>query len=60
MLWYKREFVILLNMFLGFKSKYIKGAIAQIKRKQGKPTCESKPSENPNIKKVKIKTNRKI
>ena len=34
MLLYQREVVILLNMFLNFKSKhFIKGAIAQIERK---------------------------
>ena len=56
MLSYKREIVILLNMFFRLKSKYIiKGAIAQIEKKQGKPTCVSIPSENSNIKKTKIK-----
>ena len=46
---YKRELVILLNMFLSLKLKYtIKGAIAQIEKKQVKLTCESIPSENPN------------
>ena len=43
-------------MFLSLKSKYIiKGAIAQIEKKQGKLTCESIPSENSNVKKTKIK-----
>ena len=47
---YEREVVILLNIVLNFKSKHIiKGAIAQIERKLGKLTCESNPSENPNI-----------
>ena len=48
--------MILLNMFLSLKSKsIIKGATAQIEKKQGKLTCVSIPSENPNIKKTKIK-----
>ena len=56
MLLHKRELVILLNMFLNFKSKHIiKGAITQIDRKQGKLTCESNPSEDPNIKKQELK-----
>ena len=39
-------------MFLNLKSKFIiKGAIAQIEKKQGKLTCESISSENPIIKK---------
>ena len=43
-------------MFCSLKSKYIiKGAIAQIEKKQGKITYVSIPSENPNIKKTKIK-----
>ena len=43
-------------MFLSLKSKYIiKGAIAQIEKKQGKLTCESVPPEKPNTKKEKIK-----
>ena len=43
-------------MFLSLKSKsIIKGATAQIEKKQGKLTCVSIPSENPNIKKTKIK-----
>ena len=47
--------MILLNIFLNFKSKHIiKGAIAQIERKQGKLTCESSTSEDPNIKKQKL------
>ena len=41
--------------FLSLKSEYtIKGAIAQIERKEGKLTCESIPSENPYIKKQKF------
>ena len=49
MLLYEREVVILLNIFLNFKSKHIvKGAISQIERKQGKLTCESNPSEDLN------------
>ena len=40
--------MILLNMFLILKSKHIvKGTLAQIKKKQGKLTCESVPSETP-------------
>ena len=43
-------------MILSLKTNYIiKGAIAQIKKKQGKLTCESIPSENPDIKKTKFK-----
>ena len=43
-------------MFLSLKSKYIiKGTIAQIVKKQGKLTCVSIPSENPNKKKKKTK-----
>ena len=50
MLWYKRAAVLLLNMFLDFKSKQIiKGAIAQVERKQGTLTWELNPSENLNI-----------
>ena len=42
-------------MFLSLKSKYIiKGAIEQLKKKQGRLTCVSIPSENPNIKKQKL------
>ena len=47
---YEREVVILLNIVLNFKSKHIiKGAIAQIERKLGKLTYESRLSENPKI-----------
>ena len=45
-------------MFLNLKSKHIKGAIAQIEKKQGKRTCESIPFENPNIKKQKLNQNK--
>ena len=56
MLLYEREVVILLNVFLNFNLKHIiKGAIAQIEGKQCKLTCESNPTEGPNIKKQKIK-----
>ena len=52
--------LILLNMFLNLKSKHIiKGAITQIEREQGKLTCESNPSEDPHIKKTKVKTKQK-
>ena len=48
--------MILLKIVLDFKSKHvIKGAIAQIKRKLGKFTSESNLSEDPNIKKQKLK-----
>ena len=58
---YKRESVILLNIVLDFKQKYIiKGAIAQIERKLGKLTCESNPSEDPNIKKQKLKQTKRF
>ena len=61
MLLYEREVVILLNMFLDFKSKHIiKGAIAQIERKQDKLTCESNLSEDPNIKKEKLKQTKRL
>ena len=51
MLKYRREIMILLNTFLSLESKYIvKGAIVHIEKKQGKLTCKSIPSENPNIK----------
>ena len=61
MLLYEREVVILINMFLDFKSKHIiKGAIAQIERKQGKLSCESNPSEDPNIKKEKLKQTKRL
>ena len=47
---YEREVVILLNIVLNFKSKHIiKSAIAQIKMKLGKISCESNLSEDPNI-----------
>ena len=47
--------MILQNMFLSLKSKYIiKGEIAQIEKKQGKLSCQSILSENPNIKKRKL------
>ena len=36
---YEREVVILLKVVLNFKSKHIKGAIAQIERKLGKFSC---------------------
>ena len=48
MLLYEREVVILLNMSFNFKSKHI---IGQSERKQGKLTCESNPSQDPNLKK---------
>ena len=45
-------------MFLNIKSKHIiKGNLAQIEIKQSKLTCESIPSENPNIKKQKLNQN---
>ena len=47
-------------MFLNFKSKHIKGAISQIERKQGKLTCESNPSKDPNIKKQKLKQTERL
>ena len=41
--------MIFLSKFINLKSKYIiKGAIAQIERKQGKLTFESNSSENSN------------
>ena len=44
--------MILQNTLLSLESKYIiKGAIVQIEKKQGKLTCKSIPSENPNIRK---------
>ena len=52
MLWYKTELVILQNMFLNLKLKYIIGGVkAQIEKKQGKLIYESTPSEDHNIKK---------
>ena len=45
----------MLNMFLNLKSKHIKGVIAQFEKKQGKLTCESNSSENPNTKKTRSK-----
>ena len=46
-------------MFLSLKSKYIiKGATAQIEKKQGKITCVSIRSDNPNIKKQKLNKNK--
>ena len=52
MLWYKTELVILQNMFLNLKLKYITGGVkAQIEKKQGKLIYESTPSEDHNIKK---------
>ena len=46
--------MILINLFLSLKSKYIiKGAIAQIEKKQGKLTCDS--FGKPQHKKTKIK-----
>ena len=48
-------------MFLNFKSKHIiRGAIVQIERKQGKLTCESNPSEDPSIKKQKLKQTKRL
>ena len=48
MLRYKREAVILLNMFLNLMSKHIiKVAAAQIERKQSTLTCESNLTEGP-------------
>ena len=53
--------LILLNMFLNLKSKHIiKGAITQIEREQGKLTCESNPSEDPHIKKQKLKQSKRL
>ena len=51
--------MILLNMFLSLKPKYIiKGATAQIEMKQGKLTCVSIPLENSTIKKQKLNKSR--
>ena len=48
-------------MFINPNSKHvIKVAMAQIKRKEGKLTCESNPSEDPNIKKEKLKQSKRI
>ena len=47
---HKREVVILPNIVLNFKPKYIiEGSIAQIERKIGKLTYKSNLSEDPNI-----------
>ena len=46
----KGKVVISLNIVLDFKSKHIiKRAIAKVERKQGKLTCESNLSEDPDI-----------
>ena len=61
MLLYEIEVVILLNMLLNFKSKII--IISEklhIDRKQGKLTYESNPSEDPNIKKQKLKQTKRL
>ena len=60
MLLYEREVVILLNMFLNFKSKIIISEKLHIDRKQGKLTYESNPSEDPNIKKQKLKQTKRL
>ena len=53
--------MILLNTFLNFKSKHImKDTIAQIEKKQVKLTCESNPSEDPNVKKHKLRPIKKL
>ena len=45
-------------MLLSLKSKYIiKGAIAQMEKKQGKLIYASNPSENHNIQKQKLNEN---
>ena len=61
MLLYERGVVILLNMFLNFKSKNIfKSEKLHIDRKQDKLTCESNPSEDPNIEKQKLKQTKRL
>ena len=53
--------MILLNIFLNFKSKHIiKGAIALLERKLGKITCESNLSEDLNIKKQRLKQTKRF
>ena len=48
-------------MILNLKSKHIiKGAIAQIEKKQGKITCVSDPLKDPNIKKPKLNQSKRI
>ena len=50
----------LLNIIFDLKTKHvIKGALPEIKKKKDKLTCETNPSEKPNIKKNKHLTNTK-
>ena len=52
MLQYKAEIRNFPNICLNFKSELIiKGAIAQIEKKQSRLTCESIPLEKPIVKK---------